>query len=87
MPICEIVPQLFIGDIKGAEDLNGLRLKGVTHVLQAMGGMDPVYPKDFTYKVVDVMDTPQENLGRHFDSVVKWISAAVDKGGVVFVHW
>ena len=58
MPICEIVPQLFIGDIKGAEDLNNLRIKGVTHVLQAMGGMDPVYPKDFTYKIIDVMDTP-----------------------------
>ena len=87
MPIAEIVPQLFIGDIKGAEDIAGLKRRGITHIVQAMGGMQPLYPKEFTYKVLEVMDASSENLAAHFDSTVKWISSVIDKGGNVFVHW
>ena len=49
--------------------------------------MDPVYPKDFQYKVLDVMDTPSENLGRYFKEVVAWIGHVISTGGAVFVHW
>jgi len=39
-----------------------------------MGGMGPIFPNDFKYKVLDVLDTPSENLFRHFDSTVNWIT-------------
>ena len=42
-----------------------------------MGGMDPAFPKDFSYKKLDVMDTPSEDLSRYFDQVVKWIANTI----------
>jgi hypothetical protein len=35
-----------------------------------MGGMDPMYPKDFQYKILNVKDSPNEDIGRHFEDVV-----------------
>ena len=52
-----------------------------------MGGMDPMYPKDFTYKVLPIKDSPTENIGKYFEDVVQWISKAMDLGGKILVHW
>ena len=49
--------------------------------------MTPVFPNDFTYKVLNVMDTPSEDLGRYFKECNTWIANAIGQGGVVFVHW
>ena len=39
MTINKITENLYIGDIHGAENLNELKRNGITHILQAMGGM------------------------------------------------
>ena len=52
-----------------------------------MGGLKPFHPSKFKYKVVDIKDTPTEIICTKIDSVVDWISKAVDNGGNVFVHW
>ena len=52
-----------------------------------MGGMKPIFPNRFKYRVLDVRDTPTERIAMYFDSVVQWISNAVDGGGNVLVHW
>ena len=31
--INRVIPQLFIGDIQGAQDLKGLKAAGITHIL------------------------------------------------------
>ena len=49
--------------------------------------MDPMYPKDFTYKVLPITDSPGENIQRYFEDVVQWISRAMDNGGKILVHW
>ena len=36
--------------------------------------MEPIFPKDFNYKKIEVMDTPSEDLSRFFDQAVKWIA-------------
>jgi protein-tyrosine phosphatase len=33
MNICKIIPNLYIGDIRGAQDFEGLKQAGVTHIL------------------------------------------------------
>jgi hypothetical protein len=43
-----------------------------------MGGMDPLYPKDFQYKKLQLTDSPGENIGRYFEEVVQWISRVMD---------
>ena len=82
-----VIPQLYIGNIQAAESLNNLKDSGITHIIQAMGGMDPLYPKDFQYKVLPISDSPTENIGRYFEDVVQWISRVMDQGGKILVHW
>ena len=64
--IDKIMDGLYLGDFKAANNLFSLKSKGVTHVLQAMGGVSPMFPNQFKYKVLQVMDVPWENLGKHF---------------------
>lgn len=45
-----------------------------------------MYPKDFKYKVLRISDSPGENIGRHFEEIVQWISKAMDQGGKILVH-
>ena len=52
-----------------------------------MGGMDPLFPKDFKYKKLNIQDSPSENIGRYFEEIVQWISNAMDQGGKILVHW
>lgn len=78
---------MYIGSIQAAESIHHLKDTGITHIIQAMGGMEPLYPKDFTYKVLNVQDSPTENIGKYFEDVVQWISRAMDQGGKILVHW
>ena len=82
-----VIPQLYIGNIQAAESLNHLKDTGITHIIQAMGGMQPMFPKDFTYKILALNDSPTENAARYFEDIVQWISRAMDQGGKVLVHW
>lgn len=82
----QVIPQLYVGSIQAAESIHHLKDTGITHIIQAMGGMDPMYPKDFTYKVLNIRDSPTENIERYFENVVQWISQAMDKGGKILVH-
>ena len=52
-----------------------------------MGGMDPIYKDNFTYKVLNVKDSPKQNLNNYFPDVIRWISNAIRGGGSVFIHW
>ena len=50
--IDKILDGLYLGDIRAAQNLFCLKSKGVTHVLQALGGMTPPHPNHFKYKVL-----------------------------------
>ena len=85
--IDKITDQIYLGDIRAANNMFSLKSKGVTHILQALGGMHPAFPNHFTYKVLQVMDVPWENLGKHFLDSALFMKKAIDNGGIVFVHW
>ena len=82
-----IIQGIWLGNVRAANNLFTLKSKGVTHILQALGGMSPPFPGQFKYKVLQVMDVPWENLGAHFMKAVMFIKDALACGGVVFVHW
>jgi len=85
--IDKIIEGIYLGDIRAATSLPILKSKGITHVLQALGGMYPPFPDDFKYKVLQVRDVPWENLGAHFMKAVMFIKQALEVHGKVFVHW
>ena len=56
--INQVIPNLYIGDIRGAQDFQGLKSVGITHIVQAMGGIEPMHKDKFKYKTVNVIDAP-----------------------------
>ena len=85
-PISKIIDNLYLGDIRAAQSEAILKQNGVTHILQALGGVSPAFPELFKYKVLNVMDVPWENLGRYFMEAAVFIKHAIKSGGTVFVH-
>ena len=55
-------------------------------MLQVLSGLNPCFPSDLSYKIVNVMDVPWENLAKHFSTCNKFIKNSIDQGGTVFVH-
>lgn len=81
----KIVDKLYLGNLKGASDMQALHKAGITHILQVASGIRPFFPKDFKYKVINVTDTSQSSLIRHFPAAVQFIKEGISKGGVL-VH-
>jgi len=48
----KILDGIYLGGIKAASNLVILKELGITHILQALGGMAPPFPKSFKYKVL-----------------------------------
>jgi hypothetical protein len=44
MAMNKILPNVFIGDLKSALDLDGLKAEGITHIVQVMSGVQPAFP-------------------------------------------
>jgi dual specificity phosphatase 12 len=47
--------------------------------------LQPFYPKDFKYKTINIADTSQSGLLRHFPAAVAFIKEGIMRGGVL-VH-
>ena len=82
----EIVDNLYVGDIASAYNKGELKKLGITHVLTAILGVDPIFPNDFIYKNVPIRDIPGEHIDLHFSKSNNFISKAIAGGGKVFVH-
>ena len=81
----KIIDRVYLGNLKGASDMNALKAVGITHILQVASGIKPFFPKDFKYKVISVTDTSQSSLIRHFPAAISFIKEGIAKGGVL-VH-
>lgn len=81
----KIADKLYLGNLKGASDLHALKQAGITHILQVAAGIKPFFPKDFTYKVINITDTSQSSLIRHFPAAIAFIKEGISRGGVL-VH-
>ena len=42
----KIVDKLYLGNLKGASDMQALHKAGITHILQVASGIRPFFPKD-----------------------------------------
>lgn len=81
----KIIDRLYLGNLKGASELNALKAAGITHILQVASGIKPFFPKDLKYKVISVTDTSQSSLIRHFPAAISFIKEGMAKGSVL-VH-
>eukprot|EP00873_Tetraselmis_striata_P004571 jgi/Tetstr1/424835/TSEL_015338.t1 len=76
---------LFLGSMQAEANLEAMRAKGVTHVLQVGEGLTPSHPELFTYKGIYVDDDEREDLVAHFPKCFSFIEEACSsEGGELF---
>ena len=81
----KILDRLYLGNLKGAQDLNALKSTNITHILQVANGIKPFFPKYFKYKVISMPDSGSYQLIRHFPAAISFIKEGMARGGVL-VH-
>eukprot|EP00128_Syssomonas_multiformis_P017256 Colp12_sorted_trinity150504_noHs@7944 len=89
----EVVPGLFIGSAKPAQDKEWLTDAGITHIVNVTelkedgAPLFPCrYPNNFTYKHICVRDDVDVALSNHFHAASEFILDAHRKNGRVLVH-
>lgn len=84
--IHEVYPNIFVGNISTAYNKEILNTNGITHVVTAVSGMHAIYPEDFIYHTVDVLDIKKQDMTPFFNACNQFIDDAITNGGKVYVH-
>ncbi len=70
--------RLFIGSCGAANNRQALRNNGINHIVVAARGLVPAFPDDgIQYLVVDLEDSPREDLLGHLDLALEFIEGAL----------
>mmetsp|Transcript_36879 Transcript_36879/g.35611 ORF Transcript_36879/g.35611 Transcript_36879/m.35611 type:complete len:118 (-) Transcript_36879:176-529(-) len=84
--IDEILPQLYLSNIFGAENLDKLHELGITHILTVAEGLKPKYEDKFVYKVIKIDDFHTQDIKQHFESCLRFIDENIENKNKVLVH-
>ena len=85
--IDKVTEHLFIGDLKAAQDPEELQKHYITHIIAIGKDLTPMYPMQFIYMVLNLMEETTENIAKHFNAVCKWVSKAIRRDSAnVLIH-
>ncbi|TPX64435.1 hypothetical protein SpCBS45565_g05844 [Spizellomyces sp. 'palustris'] len=87
----EILPGLWLGPYQCSKNKDLLKSKGITHVLCIRDSNErhvvkTTFPDDFVYHVIEVSESPMQNLIPYFPDAKQFIDYALERGGRVLVH-
>jgi len=89
----EIVPNVFLGPYSSAvrSKFDCLREHGITHIICIRHPIEANliranFPEHFRYLVLDVIDSPDEPIMRHFPQVKQFIDECLSLQGKVLLH-
>jgi len=83
----EIIPNLYLGNIKAASNIHFLKDNNVTHILTVAVNIEPRFPlSGIEYKIIPIWDESTENIIRHFSDTYIFIDKAIKSGNTVLVH-
>jgi len=81
----EIIPKLYIGNLRASKNRESLEKFGITHILTVASDLEPEFPKRYHYKIVKLDDSNEDDLSKHFDTCFRFIDKAI-KRGAILVH-
>src|SRR5215469_1004888 len=81
-----ITPQLYIGDISNAQDINFLRSKHIKLIVNCAKEIPDFFPQNFTYMRLDWDDDPNQPIIKDVEFAANNIIAAMKEHMNVFVH-
>lgn len=82
----EVLPGLYIGSIGAAMSKTVLQELGITHILCVADSINPIFPDDFTYKLVKILDSADVRIVDHLNECFEFIEGGRNNGKVL-VHW
>lgn len=89
----EIIPGLYLGPYSAAmkSKLESLTAHGITHIICVRQNIEAHciranFPDRFRYLVLDIADSPTENIIQHFPTVREFVDSCLSSGGRVLVH-
>lgn len=74
-----VYPNLYLGDLENASNLDWLTKKGITHIVNAAEEIRNYFPQNFTYLTLGLKDIPTEhNLQRVLPHAYHFILTALE---------
>uniref|UniRef100_A0A0D9V1A3 Uncharacterized protein n=1 Tax=Leersia perrieri TaxID=77586 RepID=A0A0D9V1A3_9ORYZ len=83
---CPIHQGLYLGSVGAALNKDALKSLNITHILIVARSLNPAFPAEFNYKKIEVLDSPDIDLAKHFDECFSFIDESISTGGNVLVH-
>lgn len=82
----EVIPGMYIGSIGSAMCKDKLQEIGITHILCVADNISPIFPEDFTYKIIKILDSPDVNITEYLQECFEYIESALSNGKIL-IHW
>lgn len=83
----EIMPQIFVGNVCDAQNLDRLKQFHITHILNSTPDLPLYWENQYKYKRIDVLDLPSQNIRQYFDQATDFIEQALkNKENNVLIH-
>lgn len=86
LDINEVCTGVYISDFASACNVEELKKNGITHIVTAIKGVGKMYPDDFEYYEVDIVDRNYSNISDYFDACSDFIDKAVNDEKKVLIH-
>ena len=83
----KIIDNLYLGDLKAAQDPDILARHYITHIVTLDKNLAPMFPRKYTYRTVPLEDVATENIGKYFNATSKFIKQHIRRDSAnVLVH-
>ncbi|KAM9803629.1 dual specificity protein phosphatase 19-like [Neosynchiropus ocellatus] len=79
-------PFLLLASQDAAHDADALQKYKVSHILNVAYGVTNLFPDQFVYKSLEILDLPETDITAHLEECSLFIDEAREQGGVVLVH-
>lgn len=82
----EIINGIYLGSIDSAFDFDEMKKRNITHIISAIAGFIPGNTTNFTFLIVNALDSENTNLSGCFETTNKFIDNVLANHGNVLIH-
>lgn len=83
----QITNNLYLGSVGAALTQPVMKELGITHILTVADNLNPMFPEEFMYKTVSLLDSASSDLIGVLDECILFIEECLNQGGKILVHW
>lgn len=82
----KITENIYQGGFVCSENKDNLKKLGITHILVASLGLAIHFPSEFKYLRIDVVDTSEEDMSKHFNTIYEFVDECINNSGKILIH-